>query len=208
MKIKITAYRAVAEWKWDLPEGADDTCGICRSQFEGTCEKCRYPGDDCPISKCEPPPTILRERERQRRSTANRGGDGQSLASAPTASICIASPTGSTPRRAKAPVRCVDSRSRRRWRMRVELPRVDAGANITTTPRTTRCVAVDIRNEPNTIAGSPPAGSYGILDEHYHETALFLPTKPSSSRAELLPWREDSAPRYSNDSPLGHKRNV
>jgi len=50
MKVKITAYRAVAEWKWDLPEGADDTCGICRSQFEGTCEKCKYPGDDCPIS--------------------------------------------------------------------------------------------------------------------------------------------------------------
>lgn len=49
MKVKITAYRAVAEWKWDLPEGADDTCGICRSQFEGTCEKCKYPGNDCPI---------------------------------------------------------------------------------------------------------------------------------------------------------------
>ena len=51
MKIKYKAYHAVAEWKWDLPEDSDDTCGICRVQFEGTCSKCKYPGDDCPISK-------------------------------------------------------------------------------------------------------------------------------------------------------------
>lgn len=51
MKITYTAYTAVAEWKWDLPEEADDTCGICRVQFEGTCAKCKYPGQECPISK-------------------------------------------------------------------------------------------------------------------------------------------------------------
>lgn len=51
MKITYTHIKAVAEWKWDLPQEADDTCGICRVQFEGTCSKCKYPGDDCPISK-------------------------------------------------------------------------------------------------------------------------------------------------------------
>ena len=51
MKITYTSYTAVAEWKWDLPEEADDTCGICRVQFEGTCAKCKYPGDECPISE-------------------------------------------------------------------------------------------------------------------------------------------------------------
>lgn len=49
MKVTFKAYHAVAEWKWDLPEDSDDTCGICRVQFEGTCAKCKYPGDDCPI---------------------------------------------------------------------------------------------------------------------------------------------------------------
>ena len=49
MKVTYTSYTAVAEWKWDLPEEADDTCGICRVQFEGTCAKCKYPGEDCPI---------------------------------------------------------------------------------------------------------------------------------------------------------------
>ncbi|GAB7366504.1 hypothetical protein MBLNU230_g8496t1 [Neophaeotheca triangularis] len=49
MKVTIKHVKAVAEWKWDLPEESDDTCGICRVQFEGTCSKCKYPGDDCPI---------------------------------------------------------------------------------------------------------------------------------------------------------------
>ncbi|KAK5162991.1 ubiquitin-protein ligase Anaphase Promoting Complex [Saxophila tyrrhenica] len=49
MKVTYTSYTAVAEWKWDLPAEADDTCGICRVQFEGTCAKCKYPGEDCPI---------------------------------------------------------------------------------------------------------------------------------------------------------------
>jgi anaphase-promoting complex subunit 11 len=50
MKVKIKAYHALATWKWDLPDDADDTCGICRVNFEGTCSKCKYPGGDCPIS--------------------------------------------------------------------------------------------------------------------------------------------------------------
>jgi anaphase-promoting complex subunit 11 len=49
MKITIDSFRAVATWKWDLPEESDDTCGICRVNFEGTCSKCKFPGDDCPI---------------------------------------------------------------------------------------------------------------------------------------------------------------
>lgn len=51
MKVKITGYKGVAEWKWDLPPGCDDTCGICRVVFESTCSKCMYPGDECPIGK-------------------------------------------------------------------------------------------------------------------------------------------------------------
>jgi anaphase-promoting complex subunit 11 len=49
MKVKILSYHAVAAWRWDMPE--DDDCGICRVQFDGTCPKCKFPGDDCPISK-------------------------------------------------------------------------------------------------------------------------------------------------------------
>jgi len=49
MKVTINSFRAVATWKWNLPEESDDTCGICRVNFEGTCSKCKFPGDDCPI---------------------------------------------------------------------------------------------------------------------------------------------------------------
>lgn len=50
MKVTIKATNAVAEWKWDLPDGHDVDCGICRVDFEGTCSKCKFPGDDCPVS--------------------------------------------------------------------------------------------------------------------------------------------------------------
>ncbi|KAI5244587.1 hypothetical protein E4T42_07072 [Aureobasidium subglaciale] len=50
MKVNILSYNAVAAWRWDMPE--DDDCGICRVQFDGTCPKCKFPGDDCPISMC------------------------------------------------------------------------------------------------------------------------------------------------------------
>jgi len=53
MKVKITSYHAVAAWRWDMPD--DDLCGICRVQFDGTCPKCKFPGDDCPISTCDVP---------------------------------------------------------------------------------------------------------------------------------------------------------
>jgi len=53
MKVTITSYHAVAAWRWDLPE--DDACGICRVQYDGTCPKCKFPGDDCPISKTKSP---------------------------------------------------------------------------------------------------------------------------------------------------------
>ncbi|GIZ39382.1 hypothetical protein CBER1_02114 [Cercospora berteroae] len=49
MKVNIKSYTAVASWKWDLPPGSDKDCGICRVDFEGTCSKCKYPGDECPI---------------------------------------------------------------------------------------------------------------------------------------------------------------
>lgn len=49
MKVRITAWSAVATWRWDLPE--DDVCGICQNHFDGTCPTCRYPGDEC--SLCE-----------------------------------------------------------------------------------------------------------------------------------------------------------
>jgi hypothetical protein len=48
MKVNILSYHAVAAWRWNMPE--DDDCGICRVQFDGTCPKCKFPGDDCPIS--------------------------------------------------------------------------------------------------------------------------------------------------------------
>lgn len=51
MRMKINEFQAVAEWQWDLDESADDTCGICRTKFEGCCARCKYPGDECPISK-------------------------------------------------------------------------------------------------------------------------------------------------------------
>jgi len=47
MKVKIQKYYAVASWHWDLSD--DDLCGICRVQFDGTCPKCKFPGDDCPV---------------------------------------------------------------------------------------------------------------------------------------------------------------
>lgn len=68
MRVTYTSYTAVAEWKWDLPEESDDTCGICRVQFEGTCAKCKYPGQDCPISKLH-----SGEHRARPRSSAHRG---------------------------------------------------------------------------------------------------------------------------------------
>ena len=76
MKLTITAYHAVAAWKWDTSsephklyhyaqpstgalnddededdEDDDDVCGICRLAFESCCPECKVPGDDCPLSR-------------------------------------------------------------------------------------------------------------------------------------------------------------
>lgn len=76
MKFSVTAYHAVATWKWDTStephklyhfarptadedhydddddeEDEDDVCGICRLAFESTCPECKVPGDDCPLSE-------------------------------------------------------------------------------------------------------------------------------------------------------------
>lgn len=51
MKVNIKEYHAVAFWRWDLPNEDDDLCGICRVQYDGTCSKCKFPGDDCPLSE-------------------------------------------------------------------------------------------------------------------------------------------------------------
>lgn len=47
MKVTILEWHAVAAWRWDMP--SDDLCGICRVPFDGTCPKCKYPGDDCTL---------------------------------------------------------------------------------------------------------------------------------------------------------------
>lgn len=49
MKVTIKQWNAVATWKWDVK--GEEVCGICREKFEGTCPKCKYPGDNCPLSK-------------------------------------------------------------------------------------------------------------------------------------------------------------
>lgn len=49
MKVTINSAQLVATWKWALPANSDDTCGICRVDFEGTCSKCKFPGDECPV---------------------------------------------------------------------------------------------------------------------------------------------------------------
>lgn len=41
-------WHAVASWTWDAQ---DETCGICRMAFDGCCPDCKFPGDDCPLSK-------------------------------------------------------------------------------------------------------------------------------------------------------------
>lgn len=75
MKFTITAYHAVATWKWDTStephklyhysksgcgggaidddddEDDEDVCGICRLAFESCCPECKVPGDDCPLSE-------------------------------------------------------------------------------------------------------------------------------------------------------------
>jgi hypothetical protein len=53
MIIGLNKVDLVAKWKWTVPSG-EDMCGICRSPFEATCAKCKYPGDGCPLSMFSP----------------------------------------------------------------------------------------------------------------------------------------------------------
>ncbi|CAI5448587.1 unnamed protein product [Caenorhabditis angaria] len=47
LKITVKKLHVTAKWKWcDVGE---DTCGICRMEFEATCNSCKMPGDDCPL---------------------------------------------------------------------------------------------------------------------------------------------------------------
>jgi anaphase-promoting complex subunit 11 len=99
MKVTINSFRAVATWKWDLPEESDDTCGICRVNFEGTCSKCKFPGDDCPIvvGECRHCFHMVRNL-----FTSSRGG----RKSADTLYHSTALATGSRPMRVRANVPC------------------------------------------------------------------------------------------------------
>jgi anaphase-promoting complex subunit 11 len=107
MKVTINSFRAVATWKWDLPEESDDTCGICRVNFEGTCSKCKFPGDDCPIivGECRHCFHMVRK------ITSYRGG----VLPADTPYYSTASATGSPQMLVKANVPCVASVCSSSW---------------------------------------------------------------------------------------------
>lgn len=63
MKVAITSWNAVAQWKWDVGNNSntdpvddddeEDVCGICRVAYEACCPACKMPGDDCPLSKSD-----------------------------------------------------------------------------------------------------------------------------------------------------------
>eukprot|EP00117_Sycon_ciliatum_P044394 scpid35886/ scgid32039/ Anaphase-promoting complex subunit 11; Cyclosome subunit 11 len=42
-----SSWKAVAVWRWNT--GDDEHCGICRNLFDGTCPRCKEPGDNCPL---------------------------------------------------------------------------------------------------------------------------------------------------------------
>lgn len=48
LRVKVKKFHAVAAWRWQTRE---ESCGICRSAFDGTCLNCKMPGDDCPPRK-------------------------------------------------------------------------------------------------------------------------------------------------------------
>lgn len=55
LKIKIKSWHTVASWKWQVN---DELCVICRSHFDGCCEDCKAPGDDCPPCLYLQPPSF------------------------------------------------------------------------------------------------------------------------------------------------------
>ncbi|EGT52130.1 CBN-APC-11 protein [Caenorhabditis brenneri] len=47
LNITIKKMHVCGEWRW--LRGGEDTCGICRMEFESACNMCKFPGDDCPL---------------------------------------------------------------------------------------------------------------------------------------------------------------
>uniref|UniRef100_A0A1I7T2D5 Anaphase-promoting complex subunit 11 n=2 Tax=Caenorhabditis tropicalis TaxID=1561998 RepID=A0A1I7T2D5_9PELO len=47
LNITVKKMHVCGEWKW--MQGGEDTCGICRMEFESACNMCKFPGDDCPL---------------------------------------------------------------------------------------------------------------------------------------------------------------
>ncbi|EFO98470.1 CRE-APC-11 protein [Caenorhabditis remanei] len=47
LNITVKKLHVCGEWKW--LQGGEDTCGICRMEFESACNICKFPGDDCPL---------------------------------------------------------------------------------------------------------------------------------------------------------------
>ncbi|KAJ1504082.1 ubiquitin-protein ligase Anaphase Promoting Complex [Coelomomyces lativittatus] len=47
MQIKIKKWKAVASWHWNADR--NEVCGICQNEYENTCGKCRFAGDECPL---------------------------------------------------------------------------------------------------------------------------------------------------------------
>uniref|UniRef100_A0A8R1IBF4 Anaphase-promoting complex subunit 11 n=1 Tax=Caenorhabditis japonica TaxID=281687 RepID=A0A8R1IBF4_CAEJA len=47
LQIVVKKLHVCGEWKW--LQGGEDTCGICRMEFESACNICKFPGDDCPL---------------------------------------------------------------------------------------------------------------------------------------------------------------
>ncbi|ELR16583.1 zinc finger, C3HC4 type (RING finger) domain containing protein [Acanthamoeba castellanii str. Neff] len=45
LRVHIKKWHAIAAWHWDVHE---DSCGICRMQFDTYCVDCKKPGDECP----------------------------------------------------------------------------------------------------------------------------------------------------------------
>ncbi len=46
LSVTVVRWQAVAGWKW---LARDDECSICKNPFDACCNKCKLPGDDCPL---------------------------------------------------------------------------------------------------------------------------------------------------------------
>jgi len=61
-------WHAIAAWHWDVHE---DSCGICRMQFDTYCVDCKKPGDECPPSAFIFPSRISCKRKAIRKRLSN-----------------------------------------------------------------------------------------------------------------------------------------